>query len=578
MVQKCQHCNKFYNLTNRKPIIANECACVLCLECIQSLLNDSLARQIQCPGCKENSTLPDELKESEGIMMELQSQDLLTIICDQHQTQTASLYCLKCEIPVCSDCKLDTHNGHQFIDLKKSKFKTYLDNAKEIFEDYSVKNMKSLLDQISHNEVQQTSSQFKSNISKISRMFHYLTSEERYKIDLPSCLGEPQNDLNNVMSDGNVSVKLSQKDIQNMINKSQAELRDEFKQTLKPFDTTSSIKRKLELRIEVLNSAITVQLQQLKNDYKTDLDLRFKEFSSKYEQADQNISESSQNKTEIDQRLQNLDNQYIQLCEQIQEINGNLKIEFQLLTDQLVEFGQKTDQIKHENQRQIDTQASQLLEFSKNLKSLEIKNDNTTKLQVQNDQVFSDCRLQNFRILVDREINQTNDSILKAHLNEVHKNGGISRKFSRLFKGTLHGFTASKFNELCDNKGSTVCFIQSVAGQVFGGYTSVPWKKSESQQLINDTYAFVFSLSKKSIHNQYQNQNYAVRHNKDQMCLFGNTDIIIIDNCDQKNNWCNLGGTYKPYNEDKYGQPQAQSYLAGQYQFQVLEIEVYQVI
>eukprot|EP00347_Sterkiella_histriomuscorum_P017678 403348415 len=391
MVQKCLHCNNFYNLTNRKPIIINECACVLCLECIQSLLNDSLARQIQCPGCKENSTLPDELKESEDIMMELQSQDLLTIICDQHQTQNTSLYCLKCEIPVCTDCKLDTHSSHQIIDLKKSKFKTYLDNAKEIFEDYSVNNMKSLLDQISHNEVQQTSSQFKSNISKISRMFHYLTNEERSKIDLAFCLGEPQNDHKNVITDGKGSVKLSERDIQNMINKSQAELREEFKQTLKPFDTNSSIKRKLELRIDVLCSAITVQLQQLKNDVKTDLDLRFKEyyqnqelvdqklkeFSSNYDQfdqrykefasiqeeidqklieftqkceeVDQNLRENSQNKVAVDQRLLNFDNKYIQLSQQIQEINGNFKIDFKNLNDQLLEFGQ----LKWWNQQKV---------------------------------------------------------------------------------------------------------------------------------------------------------------------------------------------------------------------------------
>ncbi len=50
-------------------------------------------------------------------------------------------------------------------------------------------------------------------------------------------------------------------------------------------------------------------------------------------------------------------------------------------------------------------------------------------------------------------------------------------------RGTLHGFTADKFHELCDKKGPTLSVIKSKAGNVFGGYTSLNWNKPERDDL-----------------------------------------------------------------------------------------------
>jgi hypothetical protein len=51
-------------------------------------------------------------------------------------------------------------------------------------------------------------------------------------------------------------------------------------------------------------------------------------------------------------------------------------------------------------------------------------------------------------------------------------------KSELLYKGTRDGFKASKFHELCDNKGSTLTLIKSDQNKIFGGYTSVGWKNS----------------------------------------------------------------------------------------------------
>ena len=40
-----------------------------------------------------------------------------------------------------------------------------------------------------------------------------------------------------------------------------------------------------------------------------------------------------------------------------------------------------------------------------------------------------------------------------------------------LYRGSKHGWEASKFHELCDEKGPTITVMRSKAGRVFGGFT-----------------------------------------------------------------------------------------------------------
>eukprot|EP00347_Sterkiella_histriomuscorum_P011424 403372508 len=176
-----------------------------------------------------------------------------------------------------------------------------------------------------------------------------------------------------------------------------------------------------------------------------------------------------------------------------------------------------------------------------------------------------------FRDLVDQEINKTWQSLLRQQISEYS-----NKQYKLLYCGSRDGFNAYKFHQLCDNKGPTVSFILSEYGLVFCGYTSISWASSSYiDQWHSDPTAFVFSLSKRSIHKQYQNQHKAVQNYKDSMCLFG-YDIVISDNCDKnRNSYCNLGYTYELPNGYEYGSDESRSYLAGQKKFKVLEIQVY---
>eukprot|EP00347_Sterkiella_histriomuscorum_P014119 403362096 len=444
-------------------------------------MNGNQERQATCPECEIVSTQPEEMKESPKIMKYLIQLDQLTIICDEHQSKTTAKYCLKCETPVCIECEIGTHKDHNIIDLKQSKFVTYTENVKNLIDEYSTHNLKSKLDKYAYNEIQINSSHFKTMISKIQRMLGYLVDEEeRIKIDLPTCLGEPQNDpqifqknpnvYEQPIAAGNISNELTQNDIKQMINESQSILREEFKQTLEAFENALIKKEKIltdqiNLRINDMQSEIARQLQQYKEEIKSDFDKRFKEV----------VKEN-----EINQKLLAINQKYDKLAELVQEIKGNLQIDLKLLNDQIAEIHTKTDSIKQQSQDQISHQAILLLEFQEklntNIESINIAHSNS---QLQNDvndlkqneafvsqlaqdksediaqEIPSDPNKLQFYNLVQQEINKTDSSLLKSQLIK----GGIDKKFKLLFRGSTHGFTASQFHELCDNQGPTAIHL-----------------------------------------------------------------------------------------------------------------------
>ncbi|CDW73093.1 tldc domain-containing protein [Stylonychia lemnae] len=179
-----------------------------------------------------------------------------------------------------------------------------------------------------------------------------------------------------------------------------------------------------------------------------------------------------------------------------------------------------------------------------------------------------------FRRLVDLQI--LNNENKPAHLKSLFKIKGNTRL---LYKATRDKFKAASFHEKCDNQGPTVSFILSEHGQVFGGYTSLSWSSPLNDERNIDSDAFIFSLSKNTIHQQYQHFDSAVCHKSERLMLFGQgCDIRIYDNCNNNSkSYCNLGYTYMPPYGFKKGDQQCQNYLAGSYEFKVVEIEVYQV-
>ena len=138
---------------------------------------------------------------------------------------------------------------------------------------------------------------------------------------------------------------------------------------------------------------------------------------------------------------------------------------------------------------------------------------------------------------------------------------------------------AKECRALIKEKGPYVAFVLSEAGEVFGVFTSLGLKSTMKHgQSFADPKAFLFSLTKRSIQNQFRNEKNAVRFEMAYCLAFGyGGDMMIKSKGDQnQESYCTLGNTYKCPDEFKVGED-FQNYLGGLNYFRVIEIEIYSV-
>ena len=146
-----------------------------------------------------------------------------------------------------------------------------------------------------------------------------------------------------------------------------------------------------------------------------------------------------------------------------------------------------------------------------------------------------------------------------------------------LYRGSRDGFQASKFHELCDNKGETVTIIKTTSGCVFGGYSDVAWDSSNTWK--QSSKSFLFSLISPQGNNPIKMNLKSAPHNKaiyshlSYFPIFGaGNDLLIADNCNaDQTSYSNLNKTYEAPSGNA-------NYFVGSKNFQVQEIEVFQVI
>ena len=184
---------------------------------------------------------------------------------------------------------------------------------------------------------------------------------------------------------------------------------------------------------------------------------------------------------------------------------------------------------------------------------------------IQND--FGEDTLKIFDITEDHEV------LLKQWIKG--EEAAETVKFELLYKATKDSFNSYTMHEKINNKGPIVAILKSEHTKVFGGYSSIGWKPDGAWSA--DPNAFIFSLSQKTKHEQYQNKEQAMYFANSFMIWFG-YDILIYNDCNNNgSSYSNFGSTYKPPDGMAQGSEDANKYLAGSHSFKVLEIEVFKV-
>jgi hypothetical protein len=156
-------------------------------------------------------------------------------------------------------------------------------------------------------------------------------------------------------------------------------------------------------------------------------------------------------------------------------------------------------------------------------------------------------------------------------------------KWELLYRGSENGFGSSAFHLRCDGKTNTLTIIKTMENEnVFGGFASAAW--NSSGQYISDPNAFIFSLVNK--YNEPIKMKVDPGNIQYSLCgaasygpfFGGGHDFAIFNNADSnKDSYSNLGFSYKHPNYST-GSIEAKEFLAGSFNFQLREIEVYSKI
>ena len=167
--------------------------------------------------------------------------------------------------------------------------------------------------------------------------------------------------------------------------------------------------------------------------------------------------------------------------------------------------------------------------------------------------------------------------ILNSWIPNKNPNDYTTVAYTLLYRASEHGFSASKFHELCDNKGPTVTIIETKAGYVCGGYTEISWTSPSSEQEAKDPNrrGFIFLLRSPK---REQPSKWVIKssygeawHNKDLGPCFRNY-INLANSCNENESSCAwLGNYYEGVTNDTYGR------LTEQRDFTVKEYEVWRV-
>ena len=171
---------------------------------------------------------------------------------------------------------------------------------------------------------------------------------------------------------------------------------------------------------------------------------------------------------------------------------------------------------------------------------------------------------------------------MARNLEELLKKKDLNdRKWSLLYQGSRDGFRASDFHSHCDGKPNTLTIVKCTSGNIFGGFTSAQWK-SDDGSWEYDKSAFIFSLVNREnrplIFEHSTSDKNSVGVYGQYGPMFGGGNDIFISDSSNTNMYSrsNVGKTYS--NPDyQYDSEKAKSILAGDYFFQVDEIEVFQM-
>ena len=80
----------------------------------------------------------------------------------------------------------------------------------------------------------------------------------------------------------------------------------------------------------------------------------------------------------------------------------------------------------------------------------------------------------------------------KEYLSKLLEWSGF-KTMKLLYRGTRDGMNSYNFHDKCDNNGKTICLFLNDKGNLFGGYSSIPWTSNGGNKTANDCFLFTLT-------------------------------------------------------------------------------------
>ena len=235
-------------------------------------------------------------------------------------------------------------------------------------------------------------------------------------------------------------------------------------------------------------------------------------------------------------------------------------------------------EMQQKNEKSLNLKLNEINQVKAHLKSIVEFKPNLSLFNQERISLFGSFKLQGYS-----DTNSLKSQILKSEqqylellkLSEFSPND----KWSMLYRGTRDGFRPRDFHSRCDGHSNTLTVVKAKgSSNIFGGYTTVEWDSSNDYK--SDRNAFIFSLTNKD-NKPLKMKIDPNRHRTAIYChsrygpTFGGSICIANNANTTTNSLSNLGDCFS-HPEYEYATDEAQSFLAGSFDFLLDEIEVYE--
>ena len=147
-------------------------------------------------------------------------------------------------------------------------------------------------------------------------------------------------------------------------------------------------------------------------------------------------------------------------------------------------------------------------------------------------------------------------------------------KLNLLYKAKDEGFGSNIFHSKCDGKYPTIVLAESNFKKRFGGVAFIAWNSGGAY--TKDANAFLFSLTHKlKFKENGANSNSIYGNNGYGPTFGGGHDLYFANSCGI--NFTSYSSLGTNYSKDGIGNINNQCVLAGNYNFMVISLEVYQI-